>query len=295
MEAIDREMEKIMMHRFRSAREKRMKSLTEEIEVAKNDLALQGLGHSDALVTKLKDIRSSAVREIAFTTLNSAKEEHLQRSLPWTEEGLQLTLRTLELLIEEQFLNQEDFLRKEVVLAFGPQHSMVDSALNEMKQTKTELKDEIMREIDVLRSGMKIHSMTANDNVQRPRHIQVNISGSQIGVLNVEGMITTIEQNLSIANDAGKKNIVEAIRSLTEAVMASKDLGENYTKEALEQMEFLSKECVSPAQDRSKNAVISATVAGLRQLVSTAADLAQIWSTWGPKLESALRSTGMMS
>jgi len=295
MNAVDREIEKIMMHRFRSACEKRMKSLREEREVAKNELALQGLGHSDALVKKLKDIRSSTIRDITFTVLNSAKEEHLQRSLPWTREGLQRTLGALETIIEDQFLNQEDFLRKEVVLAFGPQHSMVDWALKEMDQTKTELKAEVMREIDVLRSEAKIQSMTGNHSVQRLRNIDINISGGQIGVLNVDGMITTMEQTLSVVNEAGNKDVVKAITSLAEAVVASKELGEACVKEALEQLEFLSNQCASPVENRSKNAVISAVVVSLRQLVSTAADLSQIWSTWGAKLESALRSMGMIS
>jgi hypothetical protein len=295
MDAIDREIDKIMMHRFRSAFEKRMESLTEEIEASKNELGLQGLGHSDALVKKCKDIRSNAVRDITFTVLNSAKEEHLKRSLPWTEEALQRTLGALETIIADQFLNQESFVRNEVVLAFGPQHSLVDWAVKEMDRAKTELKAEIMGEIDVLRSETHIQSMTAGHSSQRPRTVQINISGGQIGVLNVRGMITTIAQNLSKVNEAGNKDVVEAIRSLTEAVLASKDLGENHTKEALEQMEFLSNQCVSLTENRSKNAVISAVVASLRQLVSTAADLSQIWSLWGPKLESALRSMGLTS
>jgi hypothetical protein len=240
MSATDREIDKIMMHRFRSAFEKRMEYLTEEIDASKNELGLQGLGHSDALVKKCKDIRSNAVRDITFTVLNSAKEEHLQRSLPWSEEGLQQVTEALETIVEEQFGKQEELLRKEVVLAFGPHHPMVDRALNEMDHTKTNLKAEIMREIDILRAETYIQSMTAGHSSQRPPTIQINISGGKIGVLNVEGMITTIEQNLSEVNDAGNKDVVEAIRSLTEAVMASKDLGENRTKETLEQMEFLS-------------------------------------------------------
>lgn len=145
-----------------------------------------------------------------------------------------------------------------------------------------------------MRSEMKIQAMTTGRSPHQSRTIQINISGGQIGVLNVAGMISAIEQNLSIVNEAGNQDTVEAIKSLAEAVMASKDLKEGDVKQALEHLEFLSNECASPAEKRSKSGIISAVFRGLSQIVSTAADVSQLWVTWGPKLEAALRSLGIL-
>jgi hypothetical protein len=163
-----------------------------------------------------------------------------------------------------------------------------------MDEEKLGLSAEVRREIDVLRSETKIQAITGDRNPQQARTIQINISGGQIGVLNVAGIIDAIEQNLSFVSQTGNKDVVEAIKNLTEAVMATKDLKEDQVKQTLEHLEFLSSQPALPSEKRSKVGVISAVFSGLRQLVSSAADLSQIWSTWGTKLEAALRSMGII-
>ena len=144
-----------------------------------------------------------------------------------------------------------------------------------------------------MRSETKLQAMTEGQNPDKPPTIQINISGGHVGVVNA-GTIHTIEQNLSTVNEAGEKNLVEAIKTLTEAVIASKDLREEQQKEALENLEFLSNQPNLPLEKRSKSGVISAVLAGLHHLISTGSNISQIWSTWGPKLEAALRSMGII-
>lgn len=177
---------------------------------------------------------------------------------------------------------------------YKPNDSVMEWALRELEKETSKLSAEIAREIEALRSELKIQAITSGRNYPQSRTIQIHISGGQIGVLNVAGIIDTIEQNLSIVNEAGNKEVAEAIKCLAEAIMVSNDLKGNQVQQALEDLEFLSSQPALPPEKRSKSGIISAVLTALRQVLSTAADLAQVWSTWGPKLEAALRSMGVM-
>ena len=144
-----------------------------------------------------------------------------------------------------------------------------------------------------MRSETKLQAMSEGRRSDQTPTIQINISGGQVGVLNA-GTIHTIEQYLSTVNEAGQKDLVEAIKSLTEAVIVSKDLSEEQTREALENLEFLSSQAALPAENRSKSGVVSAIVGRLRELISTAKDLSDIWTSHGSTLLAALQSIGML-
>lgn len=293
VEAVEKEIENIARLRFSTVYEKRTKSLKEEIEIAKNELTRRGLGHGTALIKKLIALHSKAVRDTTFEAFHGFKEEYLRHYLSTSEQFLDRLLKAFEELIEDRFSEQKKDVKEEV-LRTGLGDSLLAWALNEMDEEKTKLSAEIMREIETIRSQTKIQALTAGRSPHQSRTIQINISGGQIGVLNVAGMISAIEQNLSIVNEAGNEGTVEAIKSLVEAVMASKDLKEGDVKQALEHLEFLSTQSASFPEKRSKSGVVSAVLSSFRQLISTTADLSQIWSTWGPKLEAALRSMGII-
>jgi len=194
---------------------------------------------------------------------------------------------------EGQFSAQKRSLHEEVSRAFKPDDQIVKWTLDEIDRERDKLSVEVSREIAAMRSETKIQAMTEGRHSDQPLTIQINISGGQVGVVNA-GTIHTIEQNLSTVNEAGGKELVEAIKTLTEAVIGSKDLNEGQRNEALENLEFLSSQAALPAENRSKSGVVSAIVGRLREVFSTAKDLSDIWTSYGQPLLAALQSIGML-
>jgi len=137
-----------------------------------------------------------------------------------------------------------------------------------------------------MRSERKLKDITAGRSLEQLRTIHINVSGGQIGVLNIAGTIDTIEQNLSAVNEGGGRDLVEAIKALTEAVIRSKDLNEGQKNHTLENLEFLSSEASLPAEKRSKRGVISSVIGSIRGLISTAKDISDLWSTYGETLSN---------
>ncbi len=167
VEAVEKEIENIARLRFSTAYEKRTKSLKEEVEVAKNELTLQGLGHSGALVKKLVALHSKVVRDIVFDVFHSFKEEYLEHYLSTSEQFLDRMLKAFEELIEDRFSERRENVKEEV-LRTGLGDSLLAWALNEMDEKKSALSGEVRREIEVLRSNTKIHLATAEQGTQTP-------------------------------------------------------------------------------------------------------------------------------
>ena len=291
MEEADKEIAKIVNQRFTTIFEKRLQVLRDEIELTKREFAHRGLGRSGPLVEKILELRCKAVRDIVSERFNIAKEIRSKYRLSWTDNSLDAMTKDLQEWIDGQFSGQRDVLKQD----FGRMGLGNESwPLRELEKEQASLTAEIIREIEALRSELKIQQMTGEGNPIASRSIHINISGGQIGVLNVAEIINSIQQNLSAVTQAEGENLVEAIKSLTEAMMASKDVKEDDAKQALEHLEFLSSQAALPTEKRSKGGIVKSVLNGLSQLISTASDVAQIWSTWGPKLESALRAMGAM-
>jgi hypothetical protein len=294
IESAEKEVANIVQQRSTTAFEKRMEALRDEIEVTANEFSLRGVLHSGMFAKKVIELRCKAVRDIILGRFNTAKEVRSKYGLRWTDSSLDTVGKDLEECIEGQFSAHRNALQEQVGRMYKPNDSIMEWAFRELEKETSKLSAEVAREIEALRSELKIQAITSGPSSQRGRTIQINISGGQIGILNVAGIIDTIEQNLSFVSQTGNQDVVEAIKNLTEAVVASKDLKENQIQQALESLEFLSGQPALPPEKRSKGGVISAVFGGLRQLVSSAADLSQVWSTWGPKLEAALRSMGIL-
>ena len=294
IEIAEKEIANIVNQRSTTAFEQRIRTLRDEIEVAKNKAAVHGQGHSGALVKTIIELRCKAVRDIVFGRFNIAKEIHAKYGLTWTDESLNSTAKDLEEWIEGQFSGQRDALGQDLGRMWTPGDSAKEWPFRALEREQASLTAEITREIEALRSELKIQRLTGEIAPTTPRNIQINISGGQIGVLNVAGIIDSIEQNLSAVTQAGGNNFAQGVKCLTEAVMASKELKEDQMKQALEHLEFLSSQAALPTEKRSKGGIVKSVLNGLSQLISTASDVAQIWSTWGPKLESALRAMGAM-
>ncbi len=167
MEITEKELENIIRLRFATAFERRMKSLRDEIEIAKNRLTLQGHGHSGALVKELIALQSKAVRNITFEVFHSFEEEYLRHYLSTSEQFLDRVLKAFEGLIEDRFSERKEAIKEEVLRA-GLGDSLLAWALNEMDEEKSALSGEVRREIEVLRSKTKIQLTTAEQRTQTP-------------------------------------------------------------------------------------------------------------------------------
>ena len=278
MEEADKEIAKIVNQRFTTIFEKRLQVLRDGIELTKREFAHRGLGRSGPLVEKILELRCKAVRDIVSERFNIAKEIRSKYRLSWTDNSLDAMTKDLQEWIDGQFSGQRDVLKQD----FGRMGLGNESwPLRELEKEQASLTAEIIREIEALRSELKIQQMTGERNHVAPRSIHINLSGGQIGVLNVAGIIESIEQNLSTTNQPGGENLVEAIKSLTEAVMASKELKEDDAKQALEHLEFLSRQPALPPEKRAKTGIIKSVFRGMAQLISTASDVSQLWSIWG--------------
>lgn len=185
VEAVEKEIENIARLRFSTAYEKRMKSLEEEMEVAKNELTLQGLGRSGALVKKLIALHSKAVRDTTFDVFHSFKEEYLRHYLSTSEQFLDRVLKAFEELIEDRFSERKKDVKEEV-LRTGLGDSLLAWALNEMDEEKLALSTEVRREIEVLRSETKIQLTTTEHGTERPvlAELRKHLTEDQRNVLN---------------------------------------------------------------------------------------------------------------
>ena len=293
LEAAEKEITNIVNKRATTFLESRLVALNKELEVTRNEAAVKGMGRSGPLIKKTLEMRSQAVRDIVLERFKISKALHSEHRIPWTEESLGGLAADLNQWTEGKFSAEKKSLQEEVSCAFKPDDQIVKWAMDEIDRERDKLSAEISREIDAMRSETKLRAMSEGRRSDQTPTIQINISGGQVGVLNA-GTIHTIEQNLSTVNEAGQKDLVEAIKALTETVISSKDLSDEQTREALENLEFLSRQAALPAENRSKSGVVSAIVGHLRELISTAKDLSDLWTSHGSTLLAALQSIGML-
>lgn len=76
-------------------------------------------------------------------------------------------------------------------------------------------------------------------------------------------------------------DIAAALKSILDAVLASNDLMAAQKAETKEQLVFIAEQCALPAEKRQPSFLTKAILDGLRGTLSVAADVAQVWATWG--------------
>jgi hypothetical protein len=219
--------------------------------------------------------------------LKIAQELRNNHGIPWNEESLIAMERDLLESTEGQFAAQKQTLEKSGYTKDWASYYRLDEA-------KESLKTEISREISVLNSEQKLKRISRDKNPESPRSVQINISGDQAGILNVAGVIDSIQQNLSIANEANDKQTVEAIKNFTEAIIDSSELSKENQRKIVEQLEFLSKQAILPQEKREKPAVVLAVLSTLEQATSLTVNVHAISSRWGSQLQDGLRMLGVI-
>jgi hypothetical protein len=135
-------------------------------------------------------------------------------------------------------------------------------------------------------SGAHHAALMATVLVERAPNMNINISNSTVGNLNLGeqiGNINTAVHILAATNDERAKDVAEALKQLTEAISVAPQLSPAQKKENLELLSALATEAQKPQEQRAFG-VVKSVVAGLGSALSTAGTLSDLWTKWGPAI-----------
>lgn len=112
----------------------------------------------------------------------------------------------------------------------------------------------------------------------------IRVDGGTIGVLNT-GSIGSVDAAVTVMKKAGDSAAAKAISSLTQAVVDSAQADAAVKNQILDILSVLSAEITAPKKERRKGAMLP-LLSNLATLLSGVADLAQLWTQFGPALTS---------
>ncbi|HEY4304744.1 MAG TPA: hypothetical protein VGM82_09765 [Gemmatimonadaceae bacterium] len=112
----------------------------------------------------------------------------------------------------------------------------------------------------------------------------IRIADSQIGVLNT-GSIGSIDAAITVVRESGSPDLASALKSFTENVAKSPELTTEQRRDLVDLISTLATEAASPPV-RRKPAVARAIAVDIAQLISGAASLAQLWSSYAPAVKA---------
>lgn len=117
----------------------------------------------------------------------------------------------------------------------------------------------------------------------------INFFGTaNIAMLNAGQManVESINQNIGALAESGNEQFAEAIKQITEAVVALQDEIDSAERtEILEILESVSTQAALPSEQRQKG-VVKALLTGLASALTATGSLAEIWSTWGAGIKT---------
>lgn len=116
-----------------------------------------------------------------------------------------------------------------------------------------------------------------------------NISNSTIANLNLGTVVGDLSSSIQQLNNAGRKELAEEFRKMTEAIGASAELRDDARKELLEHLSVVSDESAKPPEERKMGPLKSSLVA-VKSGIGVAAQLFGIYQG----LEHALKATGVI-
>jgi hypothetical protein len=115
---------------------------------------------------------------------------------------------------------------------------------------------------------------------EQPR-VQIDVTNSQIGTLNLGTIIGDVQNHLAAVTDADE--VRDGLAQLAQAIVDSDELEDEQRRELLEHVDLLAEEAARPPEKR-RPAVIRPVLAALGAGTAVAANLAALWSTLGPVL-----------
>jgi len=112
----------------------------------------------------------------------------------------------------------------------------------------------------------------------------IKLDNSIVGAINT-GNVQTIDVSLTVLEQAGNAKAKEALKAMTEAILADASIGPAKKNELIEQIAFLAQQSVVAAKDR-KPGLIKATLTSLTLAAQTITTLAAAWQAAEPILRN---------
>jgi hypothetical protein len=116
--------------------------------------------------------------------------------------------------------------------------------------------------------------------------VNIKLNNSTIGILNTGQIehVQSISVHVASLAESGYTEVAKALKELTEAVAASKEISSHERSYVLDNLEELSKQASLPPTERAKTGVVKSILAGVASSLGAAGGLAEVWSTWGDKI-----------
>ncbi len=104
-----------------------------------------------------------------------------------------------------------------------------------------------------------------------------------VGNLNLGTQVGHIETALEVAWKQGIEgaDFANALKTITDQVLACKDLEDQRKSEIVDSLAFISEEAQSPPEKR-KLAVLKSVIESIPKILSSAASLSTLWTKYGP-------------
>ena len=116
----------------------------------------------------------------------------------------------------------------------------------------------------------------------------IEIRDSSIVLLNARDIngLSSISVNVSGLQRDGFERAGEALKQITEAVTGCLEITAAQRSDLLELLDELSKQALLSRSEQAKPGVIKGILAALATGLGAAGGVAEVWSTWGPSIES---------
>jgi len=112
----------------------------------------------------------------------------------------------------------------------------------------------------------------------------IHVDRSTVGAINT-GEVAKIDVSITLLQQAGNKDISEALRSLTQAIIDASEMPEDSKSQALDQVGYLSEQAAAAAKDR-KPGMIRAALSAITQTATTVSAVATAWNAAEPILKA---------
>jgi hypothetical protein len=111
----------------------------------------------------------------------------------------------------------------------------------------------------------------------------IKVSDSVIGSVN-SGDVEKIDVAMTTIQRSGNKQVAEALKSLTEAVLENTEITSTLKNELIQNIGFVSQQVSVPAQRRNQG-VLKSVLTGITSSVSTVSSLVDLWGKVEPLLK----------
>lgn len=111
----------------------------------------------------------------------------------------------------------------------------------------------------------------------------IKVSESNIGVINT-GTLFNLETSIEVMQNRGDKDLANAIKELTQAVLDNSEINDELRREMAEQLEFLVTEALT-AKEKQRKGLARRVITDISQSIATIASLLTIWNNVKPLLQ----------